>query len=45
MTGKLKIEIIESVETLSNLVKQEKNPKKKERIQALYWIKTNIISL
>ncbi len=42
MTGKLKIEIVESVETLSKLVKQEKNPKKKERIQALYWIKTNL---
>ncbi len=22
--------------------KQEKNPQKKERIQALYWIKTNL---
>ena len=42
MTGKLKIEIVESVETLSNLLKQEKNPQKKERIQALYWIKTNL---
>ncbi len=42
MTGKLKIEIVESVETLSNLLKQEKNSKKKERIQALYWIKTNL---
>ena len=42
MTGKLKIEIVESVETLSNLLKKEKNPKKKERIQALYWIKTNL---
>ena len=42
MTGKLKIEIIESVETLSKLIKQEKNPQKKARIQALYWIKTNL---
>ncbi len=42
MTGKLKIEIVESVETLSKLLKQEKNPQKKERIQALYWIKTNL---
>ena len=42
MTGKLKIEIMESVETLSNLLKQEKNPQKKERIQALYWIKSNL---
>ena len=30
MTEKLKIEIVESVETLSKLVKQEKNPQKKE---------------
>ena len=43
MTGKLKIEIVESVETLSKLIKREKNPQKKERIQALYWIKTNLV--
>ena len=42
MAGKLKIQIVESVETLSKLLKQEKNPQKKERIQALYWIKTNL---
>lgn len=42
MAGVLKIEIIESVEVLSNLLKQEKNSKKKERIQALFWIKTNL---
>ena len=42
MTGKLEIEIIESVETLSRLLKQERNPQKKERIQALYWTKTNL---
>ncbi|NES85477.1 MAG: hypothetical protein F6K10_30970 [Moorea sp. SIO2B7] len=42
MTVKLKREIIESVETLSNLLKQEKNPKKKERIQALYLLKNNL---
>ena len=39
---KLQIEIVESVETLSNLLKPEKNPQKKERIQALYWLKTNL---
>jgi len=43
VTGKLKIEISESIETLSNLLKQEKNLKKKERIQALYWIKSNLV--
>ena len=42
MTGKLKIEIVKSVETLSKLLKSEKNPQKKERIQALYWLKTNL---
>lgn len=42
MTGKLKIEIVESFETLSNLLKQEKNSQKKERIQVLYWLKTNL---
>lgn len=42
MSGVLKIEIVESVETLKLLLKQEKNPQKKERIQALYWIKTNL---
>ena len=35
MTGKLKIEIVESVEILSRLIKQERNPQKKERIQQL----------
>ncbi len=43
MTGTLKIEIVESVETLSKLIKQEKNPQKRQRIQALYWIKTNLV--
>ena len=42
MAGKLKLEIVESVETLSRLLKKERNPQKKERIQALYWIKTNL---
>jgi transposase len=42
MTGKLQIEIVESVESLSKSLKQEKNPQKKERILALYWIKTNL---
>lgn len=43
MSGVLKIEIIESVETLKSLLKQEKNPQKRERIQALYWLKTNLV--
>lgn len=43
MSGVLKIEIVESVETLKSLLKQEKNPQKRARIQALYWIKTNLV--
>ena len=42
MAGILKIEIAESLETLLNRLKQEKNTKRKERIQALFWIKTNL---
>ncbi len=42
MTGKLKIEIIESVETLSNLLKQEKNLKRKERNPILYCQSFNL---
>jgi len=42
MAGILKIEIAESIDTLSNLLKQEKNTKRKERIQALFWVKTNL---
>lgn len=43
MSGVLKIEIVESVETLQSLLQQEKNSQKRERIQALYWIKTNLV--
>ena len=43
VAGKLKIEISESIEILSDLLKQEKDLKKKERIQALYWIKSNLV--
>jgi transposase len=42
VAGKFQIKIVESVETLSKLFKQEKNPQKKERILALYWIKANL---
>lgn len=42
MTGKLKIEISESIEILSNLLKKEKNPQKIARIQVLYWLKMNL---
>ena len=37
MTGKLKIEIVKSVETLSRLLKQERNPQKKERIKKRHY--------
>ena len=39
MSGVVKIEIIESAETLRELLKNAKTPQAKERIQALYWIK------
>ena len=42
MSGILKIEIVESIETLSSWLKPEKNLKKKERIQILYWLKTRL---
>lgn len=40
MSGKLKIEIRESEKQLLKLLRQEKEPLVKERIQILYWLKT-----
>jgi len=40
MSGINKIEILESKSELLELLKQEDNQEVKERIQALYWIKT-----
>ncbi len=43
MSGVVKIEIIESAETLRELLKNAKTPQAKERIQALYWLKTKTV--
>jgi len=40
MSGIIKIEILESKSELVELLKQEENQEVKERIQALYWLKT-----
>lgn len=40
MSGKLKIEIRESGKQLLKLLRHEKEPLAKERIQILYWLKT-----
>jgi len=40
MSGINKIEILESKSELLELLKQEDNQEVKERIQALYWLKT-----
>ena len=43
MSGVVKIEIIESAEMLRELLKNAKTPQEKERIQAIYWLKTHTI--
>ena len=40
MSGVLKIEISESVETLQQLLSQQKTAKMQQRVQVLYWVKT-----
>ena len=41
MSGVLKIEIVESEATLKKLLAQQKSAKIQQRIQVLYWLKTN----
>ena len=43
MSGVVKIEIIESAETLRELLKNAKTPQEKERIQTIYWLKTKTV--
>jgi transposase len=43
MSGSVKIEIVESAETLKQLLNQSTTPAAKERIQALYWLKTKMV--
>jgi hypothetical protein len=38
MSGVLKIEIVESVETLKELLTQHKRGKWQQRVQVLYWL-------
>jgi hypothetical protein len=40
MSGVLKLEIAESVETLKELLTQQKRAKWQQRVQVLYWLKT-----
>ncbi len=41
MSGVLKIEIVESEAILKKLLTQQKSAKTQERVQVLYWLKTN----
>ena len=40
MSGVLKIDIVESEETLFKLLSQQKTAKTQQRVQVLYWLKT-----
>lgn len=40
MSRVFKFEVLESPETLADLLKQEKNVRRRERLQFLYWYKT-----
>jgi hypothetical protein len=40
MSGVLKVEISESVETLQQLLSRQKTAKMQQRVQVLYWVKT-----
>lgn len=40
MSGIIKIEILETVDELKELLKATENQEVKERIQALYWLKS-----
>ncbi|MDJ0534400.1 MAG: helix-turn-helix domain-containing protein [Xenococcaceae cyanobacterium MO_207.B15] len=43
MSGRVKIEINESEETLKQLLKNASTPQEKERIQTIYWLKTKTV--
>lgn len=43
MSGVVKIEITESVETLKEMLIKAPTPQAKERIQTIYWLKTQTI--
>ena len=44
MSGVVKIEISESADKLKILLKNAKTPQEKERIQTLYWLKTETVT-
>ena len=43
MSGVVKIEIIESTEILKKLLKNAHTLQEKERLQAIYWLKSNTV--
>ncbi|MDJ0747211.1 MAG: helix-turn-helix domain-containing protein [Xenococcaceae cyanobacterium MO_167.B27] len=43
MSGRVKIEINESEETLKQLLKNASTPQEKERIQTIYWLKIKTV--
>ncbi|MDJ0736015.1 MAG: helix-turn-helix domain-containing protein [Nostocaceae cyanobacterium] len=43
MSGVVKIEISESVETLKEILKKARTPQEKERIQTIYCLKTKTV--
>lgn len=43
MSGVVKIEINESVETLKKLLKSASTAQEKERLQTIYWLKTHTV--
>lgn len=43
MSGVVKIEITESAETLKKLLINASTPQEKERIQTIYWLKTQAV--
>ena len=43
MSGVVKIEINESVETLKKLLKSASTAQEKERLQTIYWLKTQTV--
>jgi hypothetical protein len=45
MAGVTQIDIQESVEELESLVRQQTNPRRQERLQALYMIKSQGMSV
>jgi hypothetical protein len=43
MSGVVKIKIAESIETLKKLLNETSTPQAKERVQAIYWLKTRTV--